>query len=108
VWAFTLSLLSDVLPPRPFPLRRPVDLRDASQTPPVDDLETPRCGWVQREGGPVEDVRPGDGVWLSTWRESPAQATPTTAMAHIATQQMLDGKVGDWMEHVIYEQYWME
>ena len=25
---------------------------------------TAGCGWVQRDGGPVEDIRPGDVVWF--------------------------------------------
>ena len=62
-------------------------------------------GWVQREGGPVEEIRPGDVIWFSPGEKHWHGASPTTAMTHIATQEGLDGKVVDWMEHVTDEQY---
>src|SRR3954468_24282867 len=58
------------------------------------------CGWAQREGGPVEEIRPGDVVWFSPGEKHWHGATPTTAMTHIAIQEKKDGKVVDWMEHV--------
>ncbi|HWB27489.1 MAG TPA: cupin domain-containing protein [Chitinophagaceae bacterium] len=63
------------------------------------------CGLVQREGGPVEEVYPGDVVWFSPGEKHWHGATPTKAMTHIAVQESLDGKVVDWMEHVTDEQY---
>jgi quercetin dioxygenase-like cupin family protein len=66
---------------------------------------TAGCGWVQREGGPVEDVHPGDVVWFAPAEKHWHGATPTTAMTHIAIQEQLDGKVVDWLEHVSDEQY---
>ncbi len=63
------------------------------------------CGWVQREGGPVEEIRPGDVVWFAPGEKHWHGATATTAMTHIAIQERLDGKVVDWMEHVSDEQY---
>jgi quercetin dioxygenase-like cupin family protein len=63
------------------------------------------CGWVQREGGPVEEIRPGDVVWFSPGEKHWHGATPTTAMSHIAIQEALNGKPVDWMEHVSDEQY---
>jgi len=27
-------------------------------------IVTSGCGWVQREGGPIEEIRPGDVVWF--------------------------------------------
>jgi quercetin dioxygenase-like cupin family protein len=63
------------------------------------------CGWVQREGGPVEEIRPGDVVWFSPGEKHWHGATPTTAMSHIAIQEALNGKPVDWMEHVSEEQY---
>src|SRR3954453_14136382 len=63
------------------------------------------CGRVQREGGPVEEVRPGDVVWFPAGVKHGHGASPTTAMTHIAIQEGLDGKVVDWMEHVSDEQY---
>jgi quercetin dioxygenase-like cupin family protein len=66
---------------------------------------TAGCGWVQQEGGPVEEVRPGDVVWFPPGVKHWHGATPTTAMTHIAIQEGLDGKVVDWLEHVSDEQY---
>jgi quercetin dioxygenase-like cupin family protein len=62
-------------------------------------------GWVQREGGPIEVVRPGDIVWFSPGLKHWHGATPTTAMTHIAIQEAVDGKAVDWMEKVSDEQY---
>ena len=62
-------------------------------------------GWVQREGGPVEEIRPGDVVWFPPGEKHWHGATPTTAMSHIAIQERLDGKTVDWMEKVSDEQY---
>jgi quercetin dioxygenase-like cupin family protein len=62
-------------------------------------------GWVQREGGPVEEILPGDVVWFPPGEKHWHGATPTTAMTHVAVQEALNGKVVDWMEHVSDEQY---
>jgi quercetin dioxygenase-like cupin family protein len=48
------------------------------------------CGWVQREGGAVEEIRPGDVVWFPPGEKHWHGATPTTAMTHIAIQEMLN------------------
>ena len=66
---------------------------------------TAGCGLVQREGGTVETIRPGDVVWFSPGEKHWHGATPTTAMSHIAIQEKLDGKVVDWLEHVDDSQY---
>ncbi|MCC6776410.1 MAG: cupin domain-containing protein [Hyphomicrobiales bacterium] len=63
------------------------------------------CGWVQREGGPVEVVRAGDVVWFPPGLKHWHGATPTTAMTHIAIQETLDGRNVDWLEKVNDEQY---
>ena len=62
-------------------------------------------GWVQRAGGPVEEIRPGDVVWIPPAEKHWHGATATTAMTHIAIAEALDGKVVDWMEQVTDEQY---
>jgi quercetin dioxygenase-like cupin family protein len=62
-------------------------------------------GWVQRWGGPIEEIRPGDVIWFAAGEKHWHGATPTTAMAHIAIQEALNGKPVDWMEHVSEEQY---
>jgi quercetin dioxygenase-like cupin family protein len=68
-------------------------------------IVTAGCGWVQRLGGPVEEIRPGDVVWFAPGEKHWHGATPTNAMTHIAIQEKLDGKVVDWMEKVTDEQY---
>ena len=62
-------------------------------------------GWVQREGGPIEEIRPGDVVWFPPGVKHWHGAAPTTAMTHIAIQEVLNGKSVDWMEKVSDEQY---
>ncbi|MEJ1238090.1 cupin domain-containing protein [Chryseolinea sp. T2] len=62
-------------------------------------------GWAQREGGPVEEIRPGDVVWFAPGEKHWHGASPTIAMSHIAIQEELNGKVVDWMEKVNDEQY---
>jgi quercetin dioxygenase-like cupin family protein len=62
-------------------------------------------GWVQREGGLIEDIRPGDVVWFPPGEKHWHGATSTNAMTHIAITETLDGKNVDWMEHVSDEQY---
>ena len=66
---------------------------------------TSGLGWVQREGGPIEDVGPGDIVWFPPGLKHWHGATPATAMTHIAIHESLDGKAVDWLEHVSDEQY---
>jgi quercetin dioxygenase-like cupin family protein len=68
-------------------------------------IVTSGCGWVQREGGPIEEIRPGDVVWFPPGVKHWHGATPTTAMTHIAIQEALNGKNVDWMEKVSDEQY---
>ena len=68
-------------------------------------IVTAGFGRVQRDGGPVEEVRPGDVVWFAPGEKHWHGAGPTTAMTHIALQEALNGKVVDWMEHVSDAQY---
>src|SRR6516164_3861526 len=63
------------------------------------------AGRVQRLGGPIEDIGPGDVVWFAPGEKHWHGASPTTAMTHIAIAEALNGKVVDWMEHVSDEQY---
>lgn len=62
-------------------------------------------GRAQREGGPIEEIRPGDVVWFSPGEKHWHGASPTTAMTHIAIAEQLDGRVVDWLEKVSDEQY---
>ena len=68
-------------------------------------IVTAGFGWVQKEGGPVEKIRPGDVVWFGPGEKHWHGAAPTTAMTHIAIQEALNGKVVDWMEKVTDAQY---
>ena len=68
-------------------------------------IVTTGCGWVQREGGSVEEIRPGDVVWFPPGEKHWHGATPTTAMSHIAAQEKLNGSPVEWMEKVSDEQY---
>lgn len=63
------------------------------------------CGWAQREGGPREEIRPGDIIWFPPSEKHWHGATATTAMTHLAIAEQLDGKVVDWLEKVSDEQY---
>src|SRR5437867_12718230 len=62
-------------------------------------------GRVQRWGGPVEQIRPGDVVWFEPDEKHWHGASAANAMTHIAVQEVKDGKVVDWMEHVTDDQY---
>src|SRR4051812_31514021 len=68
-------------------------------------IVTTGVGRVQREGGPIEQIHPGDIVQFAPNEKHWHGAAPTTAMTHIAMQEALDGKVVDWMEKVSDEQY---
>ena len=63
------------------------------------------CGRAQREGGPTEEIRPGDVIWISPGEKHWHGAAPTTAVTHIAIQEALDGKAVEWMEKVSDENY---
>ncbi|MBS1167430.1 MAG: cupin protein [Proteobacteria bacterium] len=68
-------------------------------------IVTAGLGRVQRLGGPVEEIHPGDVVWFEPGEKHWHGAAPDTAMTHIAIQEELDGKAVDWMEHVSDDQY---
>jgi quercetin dioxygenase-like cupin family protein len=68
-------------------------------------IVTAGCGWAQREGGPVEVIRPGDVLWFAPGEKHWHGATSQTAMTHIAIQEKHDGKTVDWMEKVTDDQY---
>jgi quercetin dioxygenase-like cupin family protein len=62
-------------------------------------------GWIQRDGGPVEEIRPGDVIWFEPGEKHWHGATATTAMTHIAIQERLNGNAVEWLEKVSNEQY---
>ena len=68
-------------------------------------IVTAGCGWAQRDGGPIEEIRPGDVVWIPPGEKHWHGAAPTTAMNHFAIQEQLDGKAVEWLEHVTDQQY---
>jgi quercetin dioxygenase-like cupin family protein len=68
-------------------------------------IVTSGLGWVQCDGGPTEEIRPGDVIWFSPGEKHWHGATATTAMTHIAITESLNGKNVDWMEKVSDEQY---
>jgi quercetin dioxygenase-like cupin family protein len=63
------------------------------------------CGWTQRWGGPREEIRPGDVVWIPPGEKHWHGATATNGMTHIAVHEKLDGKTVDWLEQVTDDQY---
>lgn len=81
--------------------------RNAWHTHPLGQvlIITAGTGWVQRDGGPIEEVHPGDVVRFLPGEKHWHGATPTTAVTHIAIQEELDGKAADWMEKVSNDQY---
>jgi quercetin dioxygenase-like cupin family protein len=68
-------------------------------------IVTAGCGRVQRDGGAIEEIRPGDVVWFGPGEKHWHGASPTTAMTHIAIAEALDGHAVEWLEQVTDEQY---
>ena len=68
-------------------------------------IVTVGLGRVQRWGGPIEEIRPGDVVWFQPGEKHWHGASPTTALTHTAIQEQLDGRAVEWLEQVSDEQY---
>ena len=68
-------------------------------------IVTDGLGRVQRENGSIEEIRPGDVVWFEPGEKHWHGASPTTAMTHIAVQEVRDGKAVEWLEKVTDDQY---
>lgn len=66
---------------------------------------TAGSGWLQAEGEPRRDLRPGDVVWTPPGVRHWHGATAATAMTHIALQGALDGAVVDWQAQVTDAEY---
>ena len=81
--------------------------RSAWHTHPLGQIliVTDGTGWIQKWGGPIEEIRKGDVIWIPAGVKHWHGATPTTAMTHIAIQGALNGKAVEWMERVTDEQY---
>ncbi|MGQ4273574.1 (R)-mandelonitrile lyase [Terrihabitans sp. B22-R8] len=68
-------------------------------------IVTEGTGWAQREGGPVEEIQPGDVVWFPPGEKHWHGASADSAMTHIAIQEAQDGSAADWLEEVAVEDY---
>jgi quercetin dioxygenase-like cupin family protein len=81
--------------------------RSAWHTHPLGQtlIVTDGTGWIQQWGGPIEEIRKGDVIWIPASVKHWHGATPNTAMTHIAIQEQLDGKAVEWMEKVTDEQH---
>ncbi len=81
--------------------------RSAWHTHPLGQtlIVTQGVGLVQRWGGPVQEIRPGDVVWIPPHEKHWHGATPGIAMAHVAIAEQFDGKAVEWMEKVSDAQY---
>src|SRR5512135_2579930 len=67
---------------------------------------TEGIGRCQREGGPVEEIRPGDRVFFEPGENHWHGAAPYRFMAHVAMQQNDEsGSPVTWGDHVSDEQY---
>jgi quercetin dioxygenase-like cupin family protein len=81
--------------------------RSAWHTHPLGQtlIVTSGLGWAQAEGGPLEEIRPGDVIWFPPGLKHRHGAAPATAMTHIAITEFQNGKNVDWLEKVSDEQY---
>ncbi len=68
-------------------------------------LVTSGCGRAQREGGPIEEIRPGDVIWFAPNEKHWHGAGPATGVTHLAIQEALDGQAVEWLEKVSDEEY---
>ena len=68
-------------------------------------IVTAGTGRVQFWGGPIQEIKPGDVVWIPPGQKHWHGAAPATPMTHISVQESLEGKTSDWFEKVTDEQY---
>lgn len=68
-------------------------------------IVTEGTGRIQQWGGPIEEFRQGDVVWIPSGVKHWHGAAPTTAMTHIAIQEQLNGSAATWKEHVSDGEY---
>ncbi len=62
-------------------------------------------GRVQKQGEPIQEIRPGDTVWIPPGEVHWHGATPDHSMCHIAIHEALNGTNVDWLEHVTDAEY---
>lgn len=68
-------------------------------------IVTAGLGRVQRDGGPVEEIRPGDVVCFAPGERHWHGAAPQNGMSHLAIHEVHNGKVVDWLDHVTDAEY---
>ncbi|CAG2139210.1 hypothetical protein LMG19282_01604 [Cupriavidus campinensis] len=68
-------------------------------------IVTAGVGRIQRWGGAIEEIRPGDVVRIPPHTKHWHGAAPGSPMTHIAIQEAQDGKTVDWLEQVSDAQY---
>lgn len=68
-------------------------------------IVTSGSGLVQQWGGPIDEIRTGDVVWIPPGKKHWHGASPKSAMSHIALVEQLDGKSTEWMETVNETEY---
>ncbi|MDP3129316.1 MAG: cupin domain-containing protein [Sediminibacterium sp.] len=62
-------------------------------------------GWVQKEGSVIQEIHPGDVIYIESEEKHWHGASPDKAMSHIAIHEEVNGSVVTWMEKVSVEQY---
>ncbi len=68
-------------------------------------IVTAGTGRVRFWGGPIQEIKPGDVVWIPSGQKHWHGASPGSPMTHISVQEQLDGKTAEWFEKVTDEQY---
>lgn len=68
-------------------------------------IVTAGVGSVQEWGKPVQEIRPGDIVWIPPGVKHWHGATANVAMSHIAIAEAVDGSPVIWLEQVSDAQY---
>ena len=81
--------------------------RTAWHTHPVGQtlIVTSGRGLVQSEGEAVQEILPGDVVWIPANERHWHGAAPDSAMSHVAISEPQNGSTVTWMEHVNDAQY---
>lgn len=70
-------------------------------------IVTASKGWTQTEGGPVQELLPGDVLWCPPGVKHWHGASPQSSLSHIALTESLEGKIVEWLEKVSDEEYRM-
>jgi 4-carboxymuconolactone decarboxylase len=68
-------------------------------------IVTAGTGRVRFWGGPIQEIKTGDVVWIPPGQKHWHGASPGSPMTHIAVQEQRDGKTAEWFEKVTDEQY---